>query len=260
MYDTFKPWHDIVIDVSQKAFILHSFKLNFHAVIKTIGVQEDGRLRVFTMPTQGKHLGRFVERADSAWERDDKIRPFKKQFFAFAEISGEYHLIDIWTRFVPKKLNVNTDDLSPRGLRSIGDHFHRANVGATPHERVPVLSYQSRKLARGILILCWNILRRTKNTNVHPAILHYSFVKISGPFLVTMMVFSTWALREPSFVRKEWPSLSTKSCPEPSVIIGSIAMTRPSTIFSPLPGSPKLGTRGSSCSLRPTPWPQRFFG
>ena len=41
----------------------------------------------------------------------------------------------------------------------------------------------------------------------------------------------------------------------PAVVIGSIASTIPSCRRGPVPGSPKLGIWGSSCILRPTPWP-----
>lgn len=44
------------------------------------------------------------------------------------------------------------------------------------------------------------------------------------------------------------------------VSIGSMARTMPGRSFMPRPGGPSLGTPGSSCMLRPMPWPPKPSG
>src|SRR6185503_6599093 len=76
-----------------------------------------------------------------------------------------------------------------------------------------------------------------------------------GPRSVTATEYSKWADSEPSAVRAVQPSASMRTSWPPALTIGSIARTIPGRSRIPLPGSPKLGTWGSSCREVPMPWP-----
>src|SRR6266508_2582380 len=84
-----------------------------------------------------------------------------------------------------------------------------------------------------------------------------SLVRTSGPFAVMAMVSSKWAARLPSTVTAVQRSSSTRTSDEPMVTMGSMASTMPALRTTPRPGSPKLGTCGSSCSARPMPCPTK---
>ncbi len=58
--------------------------------------------------------------------------------------------------------------------------------------------------------------------------------------------FGSWNHPSGSWVYSSVPS---------AISIGSIAMTRPGRSRMPFPGRPSLGTCGSSCMVRPMPWP-----
>ncbi len=64
-----------------------------------------------------------------------------------------------------------------------------------------MLRDESGKLSRVDRVSFVNIACRAEYTNIHPCILSYSLVRISGPFLVIKTVCSACAVREPSLVR-----------------------------------------------------------
>src|SRR2546425_2512413 len=82
-------------------------------------------------------------------------------------------------------------------------------------------------------------------------------VRTIGPSAVTATVCSQCAEGWPSFVRTVHPSPSITTSKVPRFTIGSIARVMPSRNTVPVPGSPKFGICGSSCSDRPMPWPAK---
>src|SRR5438105_3614188 len=80
-------------------------------------------------------------------------------------------------------------------------------------------------------------------------------VSISGSDFVTRIVCSKCADGLRSEVTTVQPSWRIFTALPPMFTIGSIAKIIPAFSFGPLPLRPKFGTCGSSCSLRPTPWP-----
>src|SRR5215207_9434859 len=80
-------------------------------------------------------------------------------------------------------------------------------------------------------------------------------VKISGSLSVMSTVCSKWADNEPSWVTTVQPSFKIFTSGLPALTIGSMAMVIPARSFSDGLPSTKLGTCGSSCIDRPTPWP-----
>src|SRR5450432_3062875 len=80
-------------------------------------------------------------------------------------------------------------------------------------------------------------------------------VSISGCDFVIKTLCSKCADGLRSAVTTVQPSCKIFTALPPMFTIGSIARIIPAFNFGPLPLRPKFGTCGSSCSLRPTPWP-----
>src|SRR5471032_928942 len=80
-------------------------------------------------------------------------------------------------------------------------------------------------------------------------------VKISGSPSVIRTVCSKWADSEPSCDTTVQPSFKIFTSGRPALTIGSIAIVIPAPSLSFIFRSTKFGTCGSSCIVRPTPWP-----
>src|SRR4029077_2926652 len=80
-------------------------------------------------------------------------------------------------------------------------------------------------------------------------------VRISGSASVMSTVCSKWADNEPSCVTTVQPSFNNFTSGPPALTMGSMAMVMPGLSHARHLLSTKLGTWGSSWTVRPTPWP-----
>ena len=84
----------------------------------------------------------------------------------------------------------------------------------------------------------------------------FAHVKISGSPSVIRTECSKWADSEPSCVTTVQPSFKIFILARPALTIGSMAIVMPGfNLGESFKPSSKFGTCGSSCIVRPTPWP-----
>src|SRR5262249_49972386 len=140
------------------------------------------------------------------------------------------------------------DEVHPHLARDMGEH-PVAVVELHPEHRVRQrLHHFPLDLDRVVLrLLARLIVRQLAPTATHQAApASTGRVSTSGSPSVTATVSSKCAARLPSSVTAVQRSFNTRTPQCPMVTMGSMARTIPARSSGPLPGSPKLGTWGSS--------------